>query len=81
MTNKKQTGKKVASNAGSILNSSSASAIQKQLAASALSQTKSSNQTGAAMESKASAILKSNKYSQSTKELAASLLSQANKNR
>jgi len=81
MTNKKKTGKKVASNAGSILTSSSASAIQKQLAASALSQTKSNNQTGSAMESKASAVLKSDKYSQATKELAASLLSQSDKKR
>jgi hypothetical protein len=81
MTNHKQTGKKVASKAGSILTSSSASAIQKQLAASALSQTKSSNQTGSVMEKKASAVLKSDKYSQATKELAASVLSQSNKKR
>ncbi len=75
----KQTGKKVASSAGSILSSKNASAIQKQLAASALSQTKSSNQTSSAMETKASAVLKSGKYNSDTKGLAASLLSQSNK--
>lgn len=79
MTNKKQTGKKVASSAGSILSSNSASTIQKQLAASALSQTKSSNQTSYSMETKASAVLKSSKYNSDTKGLAASLLSQSNK--
>jgi hypothetical protein len=81
MTNKKQTGKNVASNAGKILSSDSSSAIQKKFAASALSQTKSKNQTSSVMEAEVSAILKSKKYSKATKQLAASLLSQSNKAR
>jgi len=57
------------------------SAIQKELAGSALSQSKSSKQTGSDLESKASHVLQSDKYSETTKTLAASVLSQSNKER
>lgn len=79
--NTKKTGSSVASQAGSILQSPSASKIQKSLAASALSQSSSSNQTSGAMETKASKVLSSDKYSSSTKQFAASVLSQSNKSR
>ena len=55
--------------------------VQKKLAASALSQTKSSNQTGSDMEEFASKVLKSDKYNETTKKLAGSVLSQSNKER
>jgi len=79
--NTKQTSKAVSSLASDVLRASSSSAIQKQLAASALSQTHSSKQTGSEMETKASKVLQSDKYSDTTKSLAASLLSQSNKQR
>lgn len=77
----KKTSSKVASKAGEILVNPKASKIQKKLAASALSQTKSSNQTSGEMEKIASLVLTSYKYNSSTKELAASVLSQSNKER
>ena len=61
--NTKKTGAKVASNAGKILQDPNASKIQKTLAASALSQSSSSNQTSGDMETVASNVLTSNKYS------------------
>ncbi len=62
--NTKQTSKAVSSLASDVLRNSSSSAIQKQLAASALSQTHSSKQTGSEMETKASKVLQSDKYSE-----------------
>lgn len=79
--NSKQTSKSVSSLASKILKNPSSSAIQKELAGSALSQSKSSKQTGSDLESKASHVLQSDKYSQTTKTLAASVLSQSNKER
>ena len=59
--NSKQTSKSVSSLASQILKNPSSSAIQKELAGSALSQSKSSKQTGAHLESKASNVLQSDK--------------------
>ncbi|MXP59554.1 hypothetical protein [Pantoea sp. Taur] len=80
-SNTKQTGGSVASLAAKTLNNPNASAIQKALAGSALSQTGSSNQTGGAMEHKASAALNNPNSAALTKALAASVLSQSNKGR
>ena len=79
--NRKQTSQKIATTASNILRSNNSSSIQKELAASALSQSNSNKQTGAAMETKASNVLKSDKYNEVTKGLAASVLSQSNKAR
>lgn len=79
--NTKQTGGNVSSLAAKTLNNPNASAIQKALAGSALSQTGSSNQTGGAMEHKASAALNNPNSAALTKTLAASVLAQANKGR
>ena len=79
--NMKETSLAVGSLAARVLRDSKASAIQKSVAASALSQTGTSNQTGDKMETIASDILKSGKYSKTTKTLAASVLAQANKER
>lgn len=79
--NKKRTSKKVASTAGQVLQNENASAIQKRLAASALSQAIPGRQTGADLEAEASAALKSPKYNATTKELAGTVVAQANKER
>ena len=79
--NSKQTSKSVSSLASKILKNPSSSAIQKELAGSALSQSHSNKQTGSDMESKASQVLQSDKYNDTTKTLAASVLSQSNKER
>ena len=79
--NKKQTSTKLSSLASQILTAPSSSAIQKQLAGSALAQSNTNKQTGKSMETAASNVLKSSKYSDTTKSLAASILSQSNKKR
>ena len=79
--NKKQTSKQIASLASDILKDQNASQIQKSLAGSALSQSKSKHQTGAEMEDVASKVLQSSKYNDTTKSLAGSILSQSNKKR
>ena len=79
--NSKQTSKSVSSLASEVLRNPSSSAIQKELAGSALSQSHSNKQTGSDMESKASQVLQSDKYNDTTKTLAASVLSQSNKER
>ena len=79
--NPKQTSPKVASLASETLRSSSASAIQKQLAASAMAQASAGKQTGAEMEATAGKVLESDKYNDITKTLAASVLAQSNKER
>ena len=79
--NKKQTSKQIASIASDILKDQNASQIQKSLAGSALSQSKSKHQTGAEMEDVASKVLQSSKYNDTTKSLAGSILSQSNKKR
>ncbi|VVP22796.1 hypothetical protein PS870_03910 [Pseudomonas fluorescens] len=79
--NSKQTSTAVASLAAKTLRSESSSAIQKELAGSAMAQASSGKQTGAEMETKASHVLDSNKYNATTKTLAASVLAQSNKER
>ena len=79
--NSKKTSNEVSSLASKVLRDPSSSSIQKELAGSALSQTKSDKQTGSQMETKASQVLQSDKYNDTTKSLAASVLSQSNKNR
>jgi len=79
--NTKQTSTSVASLASKILRNESSSAIQKELAGSAMAQASTGKQTGAEMETKASQVLESDKYNATTKTLAASVLSQSNKER
>ena len=79
--NTKQTSASVASLASKVLRDSSSSSIQKELAASAMSQASTGKQTGAEMEAKAGRVLDSEKYSETTKTLAASVLAQSNKER
>jgi hypothetical protein len=77
----KQTSKTVAARASRRLHDPKASAIEKSLAASALSQSRTQNQTGAEMEHKASLVLHDPKASPEAKTLAASVVAQANKER
>jgi hypothetical protein len=79
--NAKQTSADVAALAARLLKNSSASSVQKSLAAAALSQSKTAKQTGAAMEDLASKVLKSEKYSEETKTLAGSVLAQSSRRR
>lgn len=79
--NTKETSPSVATLASGTLRSSSASAIQKQLAASTMAQASTGKQTSAEMETKASHVLESDKYNATTKTLAGSVLSQSNKER
>ncbi|MEN8383490.1 hypothetical protein [Acinetobacter radioresistens] len=79
--NPKKTSNKISSLASDVLRNPSSSIIQKQLAASALSQVNSNKQTGSKMETKASQALQSDKYNETTKSLAASVLAQSNKER
>lgn len=81
MNNKKQSSKAVASLASKTLKNNNSSEIAKELAASVLSQSRTTKQTGAEMEDIASKVLKSDKYSDETKTLAGSVLSQSNKKR
>lgn len=64
--NSKQTTGRIGSLASHTLQSNNASKTAKSLAASALSQRKSTNQTGAAIESLASNVLRSEKYADAT---------------
>ncbi|MFA3759483.1 hypothetical protein V1951_22020 [Yersinia sp. 2544 StPb PI] len=79
--NTKQTSGNVASVAAKTLNDPNASAIQKSLAGSALSQRGTPNQTSGEMEHKASVALDNPNSCALTKQLAASVLAQANKDR
>ncbi|MCV2532790.1 hypothetical protein NQH46_06675 [Enterobacter wuhouensis] len=79
--NDKQSSKDVAHLAAETLNNPNASAIQRSLAGSVLSQAGTKNQTGADMEAKASAALKNPRSSETTKTLAGSVVSQSNKKR
>lgn len=79
--NNKQTSNSKASHAARTLRSPQSSKTAKKLAASALSQTKTSKQTGARTETLASKVMTSDKYSRETKQLAGSVLSQSNKKR
>ena len=79
MANKKKTSSKVAAKASCVLKDNRASKIQRTLAGSALSQSKTSKQTSPKIESIASSVLSSSKYSRNTKTLAGSVLSQGGK--
>jgi hypothetical protein len=79
--NTKQTSHDVAALAARLLNNTSASDVQKSLAAAALAQSRTGKQTGAAMEDLASKVLASSRYAEDTKTLAGSVLSQSNKKR
>ncbi|MDF7667691.1 hypothetical protein PT273_07515 [Orbaceae bacterium ESL0727] len=81
MNNTKKTSAEVASLASKVLHNPNASELEKSLAASVLSQTKSDSQTGKAMETKASQVLHDPNASKEIKTLAASVLAQANKER
>lgn len=80
-TNSKQSSSKIATLASSVLRDSNASALQKRIAASALSQHGTGRETGKAMEATAAKALQSGKSSETTRKLAASVTSQANKAR
>ena len=77
----KQTSSPGASLASKILRNDSSSAIQKELAGSAMAQASTGKQTGADMEAEASHVLGSNKFNATTKALASSVLAQSNKER
>ena len=77
MFNNKKASNKVTGLASNILKSESSSKIQKKLAGSALSQSKTNNQTSSKIESLAGSVLNSSKYSKTTKKIAGSVLSQS----
>lgn len=79
--NSKKTSSLVGSLAGKVLQNPQSSAIQRELAGSALAQRQGSKQTGCRMEDVASKVLNSQKYNDITKELAGSVLSQSNRKR
>ena len=79
--NSKKTSKKVASEAAKTLRDPSASALQKSLAGSALSQVDEAKQTSGQMESKAGKALDNPRSAKKTKKLAGSVTSQSNKKR
>ena len=81
LANRKNTSKKVASDASKVLRDKSSSKTAKSLAASALAQSRNKKQTGSEMEDLASTVLSSKKYCSETKTLAGSVLSQSNKKR
>ncbi len=79
--NVKQTSTEVAALAARLLNNSSASEVQKSLAAAALAQSRTAKQTSAAMEDLAAKVLGSDRYAGETKTLAGSVLAQSNRQR
>lgn len=79
--NTKQTSTEVAALAARLLDNSSASEVQKSLAAAALAQSRTAKQTSAAMEDLAAKVLGSDRYAGETKTLAGSVLAQANRQR
>jgi hypothetical protein len=81
MAGNKKTSPRVASKAAKIINDPNASVIQKRLAGSALSQSRTRKQTGKEMETLASNVLSSGKYNKDTKTLAGTVLTQSNKKR
>lgn len=81
MSNKKQTGRGIASLASKVLQNPNASNIQKTLAGSALSQSHTSRITSSKVETIAGKALQSDHYSQITKSLAGSIISQSDKKR
>lgn len=81
MSNDKQTSSDVASLASQVLRDPNASAVAKQMAASALAQRSTTKMTGSEVEHRAGQVLQSEKYSETTKKLAASVVSQSDKKR
>ncbi|MEN6620707.1 MAG: hypothetical protein ABFD50_04025 [Smithella sp.] len=81
MSNKNQTGHNVAKLASKVLQSFTASNIQKALAGSALAQTHSTKTTSSSVEKIAAKALQSGHYSKTTKSLAGSIVSQSDKKR
>lgn len=79
--NKKISSEQMAHLASQVLRNENASAIQKSLAGSVLSQAAHGKETGAQMEDIASKVLQSDRYADITRSLAGSVLSQSNKNR
>jgi len=75
--NSKTTSSRVAGLAAQVLRDADASAIQKRLAGSALSQVTQGKQTSAEMEAEAGRVLNSEKYNETTKALAATVVSQS----
>lgn len=66
---------------GSVLNDPSSSKVQRQLAGSVISQSRTERTTGSELESVASKVLQSEKYNDTTKTLAGSVLSQSVKSK
>jgi hypothetical protein len=81
MANSNRSGSKTSSLAARTLGSSSASGVQKSLAASVLSQTGTNRVTGKALEAIASAALRNPNSSPVTQQLAGSVVSQSSKTR
>lgn len=79
MAKSESTGKKVSSAAAKILHSKTASKAEKSVAASALTQTKSTEVTSKKVASSASKILRNPKASAAAKSVAASALTQKTK--
>jgi hypothetical protein len=81
MANSNRSGSKTSSLAARTLSSSSASGVQKSLAASVLSQVGTNRVTGKAMEGIASSALRNPNSSPLTQKLAGSVVSQSSKKR
>jgi len=81
MSNKKRTSAEIGTLAAKTLQNPNASAIQKTLAASAMSQISPDKSTGSVVEDKASAALRNPNSSPITKSLAGAVLSQSEKER
>lgn len=79
MAKSESTGKKVSSAAAKILKSKTASKEEKAVAASTMSQTKTTKESGSAVASSAAKILKSKTASKEAKSVAASALTQKTK--
>ena len=77
----KHSSSEVASLAGSVLNDPNSSKVQRQLAGSVISQSRTERTTGSELESVASKVLQSEKYNDTTKTLAGSVLSQSVKSK
>ena len=79
--NAKRTSEPMASMAARTLADENASAIQRRLAGSVLSQSSTGNETGAEMETVAGRVLQNPFYSDLTRSLAGSIVSQSHKKR
>ena len=79
--NNKQSSKSITVLAAKVLNDPKASALEKSLAGSVLSQFGTHNQTGAELQTLASAALKNPSSSETLKKLAGSVVSQSTTDR